>query len=129
MGRYILDKGWSPDVIVSSPATRAAMTSLLAASAWDTGADGIRWDRRIYGGGVDDLLAAVTEARDTETVLVVGHNPTMDAIVERLADGAVPRSGSGKLMTTAAVAGFELDNGHLDEGSARLAWLTRPEDL
>lgn len=123
MGRFITNQGWTPDAVLASAANRAATTARYAASAWNGTID----ERpELYGAGVRDVVR-VLEGAPGQTVLVVGHNPTLDAFVAWLSADDVPLQDDGKCMTTAAVAAFELDA--LEAGGGRLAWLQRPRDL
>lgn len=69
------------DLALVSPAERAQRTWLLAAEALDP-APQRRTEPRLYYKGADGVAAAVAEV-DAETLLVVGHNPSLEMVVER----------------------------------------------
>lgn len=72
------------DLIVSSPARRAADTAkLVAGSMGFAGTPDI--EPALYGGGVAAIGAVVTSlSSDVSCALVVGHDPAISAFVERL---------------------------------------------
>lgn len=90
-----------PDLIVTSPATRALATAHALAEALGCPADALRSDERLYGGwgrGLPGVLASLDDALGR--VVVVGHNPEVSAIARHLAPeiGHVP---SGALLALA----------------------------
>jgi phosphohistidine phosphatase len=84
IGEWLEDVAVVPDHVVVSPARRARQT-------WErAGAPGASpaIDRRIYDNTVEDLLAVLHEAPDdAETVVVVGHNPSIGQLAAGLGDG------------------------------------------
>jgi phosphohistidine phosphatase len=98
IGALIREQRLAPDVIISSDAVRARMTAeAVAEAAGYTGA--IRLDPRLYLAAPDDILALLREAPapDAPTVLIVGHNPGLEALVAQL-------TGAPEDMPTAALA-------------------------
>jgi len=83
----------------------------------------------LYDAGLNTALHVLIQAvEESDRPVIIGHNPTLDALVEYLADAPPPRSASGKLMTTAAVAVFTTGNG-IDEGGCHLQQLVRPGEV
>ena len=73
-----------PDVILSSPATRAKQTTELLVRACGYGAS-IHWEDSFYGGISHDLITAMQRLPDTlERPLLVGHNPCLEETVSAL---------------------------------------------
>lgn len=103
-------------MVLSSTARRAAETARWAceAAGWDPPA----LDDQLYGAGVGDLNA-VGAAYDH--VMLVGHNPTLDAAVQSWVDDP-PQPADGKIMTTATAA-------ILDRDARRLVAWRRPKDV
>lgn len=78
MGREISQQGLAFDLILSSPAKRAAETAQLAGLA-------PTYDERIYDASAGDLLAIVQEADDSAaSLMLVGHNPGFERLASRL---------------------------------------------
>ncbi|MER6736104.1 SixA phosphatase family protein [Streptomyces puniciscabiei] len=84
-GRALAEADCLPDLALCSTAVRARRTWELASAEWGTPPP-VRYDRRLYGAGVQELLAVVREAPpEVETLLLVGHNPGLEELVLELA--------------------------------------------
>jgi phosphohistidine phosphatase len=101
IGERLGSEGAVPDRIVSSTALRARTTAKLVAEA--AGArEAPLLDPRLYGAGPDECLALLREQPDhCRTVMIVGHNPTFEQLVELL-------TGSPERFPTAALARIRL---------------------
>ena len=103
MGSRLLKRHASPDLILSSPALRAATTSKMIAKSLRYKLKDIVVDRRLYPGGADDLLRVIHKLDDKwERVMIFGHNPGLTELAHRLA-------GEIAHMPTCAVAEFTFD--------------------
>lgn len=132
IGQWLLANDLLPDHLLASPAVRARETALAVAGALGLPAESVHFDERLYLAGCERLLEVVAEApAKARRLLLVGHNPGLDELVEYLAEDPPARSTGGKLMTTAALACFETDESwrRLSPGGARLLQLLRPRDL
>jgi phosphohistidine phosphatase len=87
LGAWLAGVGVTPDHALVSAAPRAVQT-------WNAIADGAGWslepdlDEGLYTAGPDtalDLVRAVPESCDT--LIVVGHNPTMASLAQLIDDG------------------------------------------
>ncbi|MCT7355109.1 histidine phosphatase family protein [Streptomyces sp. 15-116A] len=87
-GRALAEADMLPGLALCSTAVRARRTWELAAAQWGTPPP-VRYDPRLYGADVADLLAVVHEVpAGVETLLLVGHNPGLeDLILELAGDG------------------------------------------
>lgn len=129
VAEWLLDEQLCPDRILSSPAARARATAMAVAHACGTPAPAIEFDPDLYLAPAFTWMQKLT-GRTEDRLLICGHNPGLDDLVERLASAPVEFAESGKLMTTAAVAHFRLDSWQdLDVGTADLVRLVRPADL
>jgi phosphohistidine phosphatase len=101
MGRVLAENDLTPDLIISSSAERALATAGLV--ALDSGYEReITITRQLYHGDPDDYLEVLREKGEPhERVLVVGHNPGIEAFVEDV-------TGSYQRMPTAALAQVQL---------------------
>ena len=85
VGRWLLDRGITPDWVLCSAARRTRQTweqisAALGAAA--PGPDAVSFERRVYDAGAQDLLDLVNEQPDdAATVLTVGHNPASGQLV------------------------------------------------
>ena len=78
----------TPDRIVTSDARRAVQTATLIATAC-AAADRLHLDPALYGADLADLLTALRRLPDSAmTVILVGHNPGLEALVPALTGGS-----------------------------------------
>lgn len=132
MGEWLRRKGLTPDHVVSSPASRARETTLMACQAMKFADDRVVWDSRIYEAGLQALLGVLAEVpAEAGRVMLVGHNPGLETLVRYLAGDAVDEPADGKLLPTAAVACLDLPKAwnHLPQGSGKVVFVTRPKAL
>ena len=75
-----------PDVLISSPATRAIHTALIHARVLDFPSPKIEIHEGIYYGGEAGVLEILTkQQKDISCLMVCGHNPTSTNLVNRFA--------------------------------------------
>jgi phosphohistidine phosphatase len=132
VGRYLSEQGWVPDFVVCSPARRAKQTALAACAEMKIGPDSIHFDERIYGGWTMALVAVLRESPPTaRRVMIVGHNPGLEGLLQHLSDQRVASAADGKLLPTAAVARLQIKTEwrDLDAGSGTLLSVTRSNSL
>jgi phosphohistidine phosphatase len=97
MGELVREYGLMPDVVISSDAVRARLTSEAMAEAAHYAGE-ILLDQRLYMAGPDDILSLLRMVRqNAETVMIVGHNPGLEELVEQL-------TGARQDLPTAALA-------------------------
>src|SRR6476660_8618687 len=101
MGALLQDEDLIPDLIVCSSAVRAHTTALLVAKAC-TYTGEINQTRTLYLAEPADYVEVLHQVAENHTrVLVVGHNPGLEALIEEL-------TGEAMAMHTAALAYLEL---------------------
>ena len=97
VGRFVADYGLVPDLVLTSPAVRAADTVQEAAAAGG-------WKTRIvtvsglYGADPSFVLHVIRRVEDTRRLMVVGHEPTMSGFLERMS-GSYLRVPTGTLAS------------------------------
>ena len=97
MGRLLQEQGLVPDRIISSTAKRARNTAKAVAKACDC-KDKVELTSEFYHAGPGAYLAVLQNVSDDgQRVMVVGHNPGMEALVSHL-------TGRMETMPTAALA-------------------------
>lgn len=129
IGRWMHEQGQQPANLISSPARRTRETSLIVATELGLKPEQIRWVAGIYEATLDDLINVLNEHPVDTGLLLVGHNPGMDALVGWLANTRPARTARGKLMTTAALAVFNPDTHPPVRHSMQLECLIRPKEL
>jgi phosphohistidine phosphatase len=114
-----------PDIIISSPATRARETAEAVVQS-----SGIRsrleFNESIYGASSAELITLIRQLPDSvNCALMVGHNPGFEELVTRL-------TATDAAMPTAALACIEFQIDHwndLEDGAGKLIWLLTPKKL
>lgn len=131
-GKWLSAQGLAPDAVVSSPALRAKDTALIVCDELGLKRDKIDWVMGLYEASLDELLEVIEKYSPGRTcMLLIGHNPGLDSLVNHLSADAPGRTLTGKLMTTSAVAVFDYGSKPVSAGarSARLQKLMRPKEL
>jgi phosphohistidine phosphatase len=115
--------GWTIDLMVCSPAKRATATAKPLIEVLGCP---VRYDSAMYAADVDDLLALTRQLPDgSSSVMLVGHNPSMEEFTAMLSGGS-PRYPTGALGT------LELAVDHWSDttpGCAALTALVTPAEL
>lgn len=91
----LVGRGWSPDLILVSSATRTRQTLECMAHQFGSFPTEIR--PGIYHASVDDLLLELGDMVDDGTTMILGHNPGSEILINHL-------SGEWHVMPTAAAA-------------------------
>ncbi len=125
MGKLMHEENLVPDLILTSSAIRAVSTAELAAEACSFDGE-FQVSRDLYAAGpeafIEELVVLPDEAN---VVLVVGHNPGMEELLETLTEEI-------QGLPTAALAQVELDIDQwadLEEATGRLVNLWLPRNL
>ena len=126
MGRWIAANDCVPEVAVVSPSARTLETLELLCAELPSPPEIIR-ERGLYHGGAAQICAAAAAhlARSAR-VLVLAHNPGMEAALLEYCPDAPPFA-DGKLMPTCALAVIDLNSGRAARGNLRK--LLRPSSL
>jgi len=130
MGRVLARFKHTPDLILSSPARRAAETATLAASASGYKAD-IQFEPDLYFEGVSAVFDILRRVPDSVgRVLVVGHNPTLTDAVATLCWAQPTNKPEDLRLPTAALVCLDanIDGWQsLSPGDAVLRWFVIPK--
>jgi phosphohistidine phosphatase len=108
MGALLRDEGLIPEVIICSSARRAQETAEFVAD--ESGYEGeVIVTRELYHADSDGYLDAAREyGGESEIVMLIGHNPGIEELVESL-------TGGWQRMPTAALAEVRLGVDHWSE--------------
>ena len=124
MGEVMTRREYTPSIVISSPANRAASTAKLVKESAGFNSD-IRYDDRVYEASPNSLRQVASEIDDVlESAMLVGHNPGLEGFIRYL-------TGEIEAMPTAALAVIELNIDSWSEINAdtgKLAELIRPKD-
>jgi phosphohistidine phosphatase len=130
LGKWLRQQHIQPDVIISSPATRAITTARLVCEAIRV--DHIVEDERIYETSLSDLLLVLADIpAEKSRAMLVGHNPGLESLLLYLVEEEIPIPPDGKLLPTASMARLMMpeDWQKLPSGCAHLIEITRARDL
>lgn len=94
----------TPDLIMSSPANRAAMTARIIAAWINYPLENIRYSEAIYESSEKALLHFIQQIDDAvKKAMVVGHNPALNGLASYIADQSITN------IPTGGVCCVELD--------------------
>jgi phosphohistidine phosphatase len=129
MAKHLREDRIEPDLILCSPSVRTRET--LVGIGIGDGAE-VRFEGDIYGASEEDLLDVLRRVPDDiDSVMLIGHNPALQALAVTLAgEGSeIPRM--RQKFPTAALATLDFDGGwgELAPGVAELASFVSPKEL
>ena len=102
MGELMRKYGLMPDIVISSDAVRAQLTADAVAEAARYAGE-VLLDPRLYMASPADILSLLRTVRENaETVMIIGHNPGLEELVEQL-------TGERQDLPTAALAHIVLE--------------------
>jgi phosphohistidine phosphatase len=82
MGRRLMKLGLSPDLIISSPATRAFRTAKEVAKELGYPEKKIQLEQELYDAEIEDVLHVIRSIEDKfRKVIILGHNPAFTSLV------------------------------------------------
>jgi len=125
MGKILSNMKIKPDMIISSPANRAATTARLIAEQVGFPLENIQYEESIYESGVSNLFSVVKNI-DTkfEKVLMVGHNPGFTEMANALTGNTLSN------LPTAGIISTELDIdswSQITEGCGKVIFFEYPK--
>lgn len=132
IGQWLRDQNLLPDIIFSSPARRAAQTAKAVCGSAGLEAADIVWVERLYLASLGTLLDFVRAVpAEPRRILLIGHNPGLEDLVEHLSEAAEHHRRQGKLLATATLACLALhdDWSKVGRDSAELRQIVRPHAL
>jgi len=126
MGKLLKSKKMVPDIILSSSAIRAKQTAQILIKTCHCKTK-IKYLDSLYMAEPSEILTAIEEnAKDEKTVMVIGHNPGMEAFVQIL-------NGKVESLPTSSIAYLtaDVDNWKkiAKEDVIKLKKLWRPKDI
>jgi phosphohistidine phosphatase len=100
---WLTNQGFTPDLLVTSPAIRAFTTAVVVAQYIGYAPGDIILQEAIYEASVNTLMYVLQSLPDTaDTVAIFGHNPGFTELVQALAPNSIEH------IQTAGVAALEL---------------------
>ncbi len=121
---HLDERGWRPELVLSSTSERTRQTWLGMADHFPDART--EYTEALYLSDAEDAIAEIERLpADARTVLLLGHNPGFEDLVEELC-------GTWHRMTTANVALFEGEGRSWSDALAhglRLEAVVRPKEL
>jgi phosphohistidine phosphatase len=120
---WIRSHGCMIDCIATSPLRRAQETATIIAELYPDSDGPERWDELAPGGEFDRLLYRIRELHSLQSLLLIGHEPSMSACIGRII------SGSGNVRIVLKKGGLaKIVNFYpfSEQSSGDLVWLLTP---
>jgi phosphohistidine phosphatase len=131
MASHLRRKGISPELVLCSPSRRTRETLKRIAPALGKSAD-VQIEPALYAASAATLLEKLHEVPDeVESVMLIGHNPSIQELALSLARAGSERSRASSKFPTAALATLEFSASwrELVPGRAELVSFVKPKEL
>jgi phosphohistidine phosphatase len=90
MGSILKKLKVAPDLVISSPANRAATTARIIADTIDYPLEKIQYDETIYGSSEYDLVQVIRQVDNAvNQTMLVSHNPAITDLANTIGDTAI----------------------------------------
>jgi phosphohistidine phosphatase len=125
MAEWLEEQGIAPDLVICSPSARTRETWKHASGAFDPPPPVI-YEELVYEASAEELLEVVRNTDgEVQTLLVVGHNPGIEALTGLLAEAAEPEVADRfeKKFPTAAIAVLDFEDMPWAAIEEKTAWL------
>jgi phosphohistidine phosphatase len=132
IGSWLSQHDCVPDQVLSSSAERARVTAEKCCKVTGIAANRIQLEPRLYAADRETLLAILADsAKEAHRLLLVGHNPGLDALLSYLVKDVLPVSSNGSRLATASLARLAMpqDWHDLQAGQATLLDLIHATSL
>ena len=91
IAQKISELGLIPPFIFCSTALRSQLTVQLMNEIFSLPEDRIRYDQQLYRAWADSIMAYVKKESKNDHIMVVGHNPGVHQLVEKLTDSSIEK--------------------------------------
>ena len=135
MGQYIAENNLTPDRVLCSPATRASQTWQLVHKSLPAAPNAEYIDELYdFGSGNAFLNVIRRKAGDAQSLMIVGHNPSMEGLADLLSatgdEYALKRMAHKYPTAALAVIDFDFDDwSKIAPQTGTLTRFVRPKDL
>ncbi|NVJ92886.1 MAG: histidine phosphatase family protein [Methylocystaceae bacterium] len=112
IGVWLAQNDLRPKHVISSPAVRAKRTAEKCVKTSGLNVSVVSFDERLYNALPQTVLELIkTCPADAESLMIVGHNPSLESVVAKLSDGYHP-------MSPATLAHFTVEGDWADLANA-----------
>jgi len=127
MGQFLMNKGIIPDIIISSPALRALMTTKIISDILSYPKNQVTYFDDIYEADISSLFKILSKVKSKyNSAMMVGHNPGMTTIANALTNTRIDN------IPTCGVFCTELDISswqEISENCGELIFFKYPKNL
>lgn len=126
IGQYLSANEPTPDLMITSPASRALYTALFIADEWGYPEEQIVMDESLYHATSEHILSVLMQLGDVSAVAIFGHNPGFTDLVNHFAADYLDN------LPTAGVFALSLDIedwAGLDGASSKTKFVMMPKRL
>ncbi len=88
MAKYVKRNLKAPELILTSPASRAFNTALFIADGWSVPEEKVVTEARFYHADDDEIIQVIANQKDYDILAVAGHNPGLTQLVNALTSGS-----------------------------------------
>jgi phosphohistidine phosphatase len=82
IGNYLKEKKIQPDLMITSPATRAVQTAVGIGDLLNYKIDKLKINQEIYFGSTTDILAGLKNTENTfNDIILFGHEPILSSLI------------------------------------------------
>lgn len=104
MAKIMADKGYVPDLIISSTAKRARQTAKYFRKQFKIKKQELQLEPSIYGGDEQSIFEIIRRVPDTiNTLFLFGHNPTMNYLAALFSEDRIHVPTCGILVIEAPI--------------------------
>lgn len=122
--QWLMQEDCQPELIISSPATRAVHTALIFAKNLNCVYSKIRIEEKIYEASTQELLDIIHSLDNRfDSVMLFGHNPTITNFVNKRIDHRIDNVPT----TGVACLNFDLENWSDVNNKAELLFFDYPK--
>ena len=130
MGEFLRDIGEKPQQVISSTAQRAKETSQYVVDAFGGAVNEVQWDEDLYYGNAESYLEAIQRQDDrVDRIMLVGHNPMVEAITSGLVGSQNQASVRMPTAALVCVQTFAIRWERINWGTSQLKWMMIPKVL
>lgn len=131
VGAWLREQYLYPGWIYCSTAVRARETLETIERELEIPHERVVYADKLYLASLTSLQVFLANIpQEQNSVMLIGHNPGLDDLVNYLSSTAIPLTDSGKLMTTACLVRFKLpDDWSALQDQGELIQVVRPADL
>ena len=133
IGQWMSSHDLNPDFVVTSPAKRALMTTDIVTRKLNIKPQNIHIARELYEANLDALLKVLASCpSQNHKVLLVGHNPSLEYLIDCLLKEPIIREvANDDRMLPATLVHLEMNNNwsHLTPHCAKLLSITHGKFL